>query len=121
MRTHRRRNRILRFRKDIGPKIFQRPSDNPPKPARRELALAGRFIDRDNPPDLERRCRLFLSLVSPTFFINVAKNLKLRLHDLQVAIAIFFDLAVERDHLSRLEAVLKISGIEPQALQLSTS
>jgi len=64
---------------------------------------------------------LGLGLVGAALFINVAENLELRLHNLKSAIAIFLDLAVERHHLSRLKAVLKISRVEPYALQSGAS
>ena len=41
----------------------------------------------------------------------------MRLYDLQFTVAILFDLAVERHHLSGLKAVLKIRSIEPDTLQ----
>src|SRR5580698_1759920 len=114
MRAHRRRDWIG----NIWTKVFQRPSDNAPEPARGKLALASRFVDRDNPSNFERGGGLFFSLVRATFFVNVAKNLKLWLHDLQMAVAVFFHLAVEGYHLPRLKAVLQIGGIEPQTFQL---
>src|SRR5450631_4811127 len=102
----------------LGTQIVERPTDNAPEPAGRELALAGRFVDGNNPSNLERsRCLLF-GLVGASLFVDVAENLELRLHDLQVPVAILFDLAVERHHLSGLEAVLQIRGVEPQAFQL---
>src|SRR5208282_2399378 len=52
---------------------------------------------------------------------DVTEKLELRLHDLQFALAIFFNLAVERHHLSGLEAALKIRGIEPDTLQASAA
>jgi len=105
--------------------IFERPADNAPEPARRKLALAGRFVDRNNPSDLERGgCPffgLFFRRPGAALFVDVTEKLELRLHDLQFALAIFFNLAVERHHLSGLEAALKIGGIEPDTLQASAA
>src|SRR5208282_6259895 len=67
--------------------------------------------------DLERGGRFLFGLVGAAFFVNIAKNLELRLYDLQFAVAILFDLAVEREHLSGLKAVLKIRRVEPDTLQ----
>src|SRR5208282_4197880 len=117
MRTHRSWNRIG----NIGPQIFQRPPDNAPEPPRRKFALASRFVDRNNPSDFERRSRFLFGLVGAALFVNVAENLELRLHDLQFTVASLFDLAVERHHLPRLKAVLKISGVKPYTLQTTAA
>src|SRR5208282_4144797 len=113
MRAYRRRNGIAQ----IGVQILQRPADNAPEPPRRKLPLPGRFVDRNNPPNLKRGRRFFLGLIRSALFVNVAKNLELRLHDLQSTVAVLFDLAIKRHHLSGLKAVLKIGGIEPDTLQ----
>src|SRR5208282_3048843 len=117
MRAHRRRDWIGDWIAKTGIQIFQRPADNPPKPARRKFALPGRFVDRNNPSNLKRGSRLFFSLVGSALFVNVAQNLELRLHDLQFAVAPLLDLAIKRQHLSGLKAVLKIRGIKPDTLQ----
>ena len=83
----------------------------------REFALAGRFVDGNDASDLKRGGGFLFGLVRAAFFVDVAENFELRLHDLQISVAILFDLAVERDHLSRLKLVLQICGVEPQALQ----
>ncbi len=100
MRAHRRWNRIGK----IGIQILERPSNNAPKPARRELALSGRFVDWNNPSNFERSACLLFGLIGSAFFVDVAKNLKLRLNNLQVPVAVLFDLAIKRHHLPRLES-----------------
>ena len=105
----------------LGIQIFQRPSDNAPEPAWRKLALAGRFVDRNDASDLERGGGLLFSLIGAALFVDVAQNLELRLHNLQLAVAVLFNLAVERQHLSGLEAALEIRGVKPQALQLGAA
>src|SRR5260221_3075706 len=102
----------------IGIQIFKPPPDNAPEPAGREFALTGRFVNWNNASDLERRGCLFLGLVGAAVFVDVAQNVELRLHDLQLAVAVLLDLAIEREHLPGLEAILKVGSVEPQALQL---
>ncbi len=100
---------------ELGRKILQHAVDDAPKPARSEATLPSRFIDRDNPADLQRGgCLLFscFGLVG-----GVAKNFKLGLHQLQFSTALLFDLAIKRDELSGLEAVSKIGAVEPDTLQ----
>ena len=48
-----------------------------------------------------------LGFVGAAFFVDVAENFELRLHDLQLAVAVRFDFAVEREHLSGLKTVLQ--------------
>src|SRR5208283_2788537 len=97
--------------------------NNAPEPARREFALADRFVDGNNPSNFERGSHFFFgfffSRLGAALIINidVAENLELRLDDLQFSVTSLFDLAVERKHLSRLEAVLKIGGVKPDTLQ----
>jgi len=113
MRAHRSRDWIGK----IGIQIFERPADNAPEPARRKFALAGGFVDGNNASDFERDGCFFFCFADTALFVNVAENLELRLRDLQLAVAIFFHLAVERQHLPGLKTALQIRRIKPDALQ----
>ncbi len=91
--------------------------EQPPKPARGELALSRGFVDGDNAADLQR-----LGHAGAAFILRITQNFKLRLDNLQPATArVLFDLAVERDQLSRAEAVFQVSTVEPQTLQRGTA
>ena len=114
---HGRRDRIG----EIGIQILQGEADNPPKPARRQLALAGGFVDGNNSSDLERCGGLLLRFIGAALFVDVSQNFKLRLHDLQLPIAVGFNFAVERDHLPGLKPALQISGVKPEALQSASA
>src|ERR1700691_257302 len=115
MRTDSGRNGIGK----IGAKILERPANDAPKPAGREFA--GRFVDGNDASDFERCGSFLLSFVGAAFFVDVTENLNLGLDDLKATVAVCFDFAVEREHLSGLEAVLQIGGVEPQTLQFGAS
>ena len=101
---------------NFGRKILQYVVNDAAKPARRQASLPGRFVDRNDSANFQRR-RSFLRS-PPLFFRRVAENLELRLHQLQLAtVLVFLHLAVERDHLPGLESIAQVGGIEPDALQ----
>src|SRR5580765_3949563 len=104
-----------------GAQIVERPAYDASKPARRKLALAGGFVDGNNASDFERGGGFFLGLVGAAVFVDIAEQFKLWLDNLQFAIAILFHFAVESDHLTGLEAVLKIRRVEPKALEAVAS
>ena len=80
MGAHRGGNRVGQ----IGIQIFQRPADNAPEPAWRKFALSGGLVDGNDPSDFERGGSFLFRLVGAAFFVDVAQNLELRLHDLQI-------------------------------------
>ncbi len=87
------------------------------KPARGELALASGFVDGDDAADFERVGNLLFCGAGVAVVGRVADDLELRLHELQLAVSILFDLAVESDDLAGLKAIAQVSGVEPDALQ----
>src|SRR6266404_2654557 len=111
--THCGRNWIGRVR----PKIIEGPANDPPEPARSQFSLSGGFVNRNDAADFERGGGFFLGIVGAPLFIDVAENLKLGLDDLEFAVAILLDLAVEGDHLPSLETVAQISSVEPEAFE----
>ncbi len=113
MGTHCGRNRIG----NIGAQVVERPANDAPEPARRQLALTGGFVNRNDASDLERGGGFFFRIVGAAFFIDIAENFKLRLNNLKFALAILFHFAVESDQLPCLETVAQISAIEPEALK----
>ncbi len=115
MLPHRGRNRVGQVRRQI----IERRANRLPKPARSQPSR--RFINRNDAPDLQR-FRRFLFRPILARIRGIAQNFKLRLNNLQLPAAlIFFNLAVERNHLPRHKFVLQISRVEPQAAQLRPS
>src|SRR5882724_2331351 len=66
----------------IGPQIVERPAYDASEPARRQLALAGGFVDGNDASDFERGSGFFLGLVGAALFVDIAEDFKLRLDDL---------------------------------------
>src|ERR1700733_2177794 len=98
--------------------IIQRGTNDAPEKARRKLA--NRFVDGNDAADFERLSRFLFR--SATRFGRIAQDFKLRLDDLQLAaslVALHF--AVECDHLSGLELVVKIRAMKPETLQAAAS
>src|SRR4051812_22014829 len=86
------------------------------EPAR--VQLADGFVNRHNASDLDR---IFESLFHCIFRLvfTSAEDLDLRLHELEASLGRLapplLDLAEEREHLSRLEAVFQICTVKPGA------
>src|ERR1700722_1861396 len=117
MRAHGGGNRIL----EVGRQIVECSADGAAKPARRQPTLADRLVDRDDAADLQRLRSLLLCTVFAALR-RIAQNFELWLYDLQlVAALVFFNLAVECDHLTRLELVAQVSCVEPHAAQARPS
>ena len=82
-------------------------------------ALAGRLVNGDDPADFERGSGL---LLSPFGLLGgVAENFKLRLNKLQISTPLLLNLSVKGHKLPRLETVLQISGVKPDALQAASA
>jgi hypothetical protein len=97
--------------------IFQRAVNDAPEPARGELCIRRRFIDRDNAPDF-KRLDIFRGFQIKLAFSAAVQQLKLRLGDLEsAAFPSFFSLALERDELAGFEAITQIFTVEPYAFQ----
>src|SRR5690242_3467386 len=98
--------------RQVGSKIVERRANGAAKPAWGEPP--GRFVDRNDPANLERFCSLLLSAVV-TGIGRIPEHFELRLNDLQLTAAlVFFDLAIQRDHLAGHELILQIGGIEKE-------
>src|ERR1035437_9839167 len=111
MRTHSGGNRL----RQVGRQIVERSADSAPEPAWSKPP--DRLIDGNDAADLQRLRGFLFRAVLPGVD-GISQDLKLRLNDLQFAAAlIFFDFAVQRDHLTGRELVLQISRIEPEATQ----
>ena len=103
--------------RNIRRQIFQRAMNDATKPARCELGIRRRFIDRHDAADFERFNVLGGFQVKLAFAAAVQK-LKLRLGDLKAAaFPSFFHLAIERDELAGLEAVTQVFTVKPDAFQ----
>ena len=87
--------------------LLQNAMEQYPQDAR--VDLARRFIDGDDPADMERRIALF---------VVAAEELRFRMHHLQVAaLGIELDLAEQRDARAGRQPVGQISPVEPLAEQ----
>ena len=111
----RRRNSIRNVRRQI----IQSAMNDATEPARCELSIRRRLIDRHNAADLKR-------LNVPGAFQRqlaftaacLIQQFKLWLRDLQAAaFPAFFHLAVQGDELARFEAVTQVFTVEPDAFQ----
>ncbi len=111
MRAHRGRNRVRQVRREI----VERGANRLPEPARRQPS--DRLVNGNDAPNLQR-LGSFLFRAVLAGVSRVPQDLELRLNDLQLTAAfIFFNLAVERDHLPGRELVLQVGRIEKEATQ----
>ncbi|MBF8305422.1 MAG: hypothetical protein HW398_610 [Acidobacteria bacterium] len=103
---------------------FESGINRPAKKPRGQAALAGCFINRDDPPDFQRvtrRARAARVQRGGTFS-QVRENLILRLRHLQAAlVGIEFDLAVEREVLTGFDDAFEVRGVEPFAAQVGSA
>jgi hypothetical protein len=98
----------------LGRQAFKGGTNHAAKPARSNSALSGGLVDRHDASDLERLTQLLIRRIGGAILPGLTKNLELRLHDLQFAVAIGLDLAVERYHLPGLELVSQVGSVEPE-------
>src|SRR5205807_6237988 len=105
--------------------------DSAAKPPRGEILVCRRFINRNDPANLQRMFRSPLGLALHRFRIAFAgagiirpgEYLELRLDDLQAASSprVLLHLAVERHQLAGFELVFEIGSMEPDALERRAS
>ena len=103
--------------------VFQRAMNDATKPARGELGVGRRFIDRHNAPDFKRLNVFSSSQIKLAFAAAcVIQKFKLRLSDLQsAAFPSFFHLAIERNELAGFETITQVFTVEPDAFQGGSS
>src|SRR5882757_3436731 len=101
----------------IRAQVVEGPAYDATEPARSQFALSGGFVNGNDASDFERGGGFLFGIVGATFFVDVAENFKLRLDNLELALAILFHFAIESDELPRLETVAQISAIEPETFE----
>src|SRR5580698_6394540 len=92
--------------------------DRTTEPSRSQAALSNGFVNRDNPANLQRLGQLLFGGIRGAVLRRFFQDLELWLDDLQFTAAkVGFYLSIQSHHLSGLELVPKIRGVEPDALQ----
>ena len=81
--------------------VFERAANDAPEPACGQPALARGLVDGNDAADFQRGGLFLVDCVARSILGRLAQDFKLRLHDLQFAVAIGLDFPVERNHLAR--------------------
>ena len=101
----------------VGCEILKGGVDDAAEPARREPPLASGPIDGHDATNFERGRQLLFGGFGCALLAGISQDFKLWLYNLEFTAAINVNLAVQCDHLARLEFALQVRPIKPDALE----